>query len=382
MLASLFLLCNICNNGLFTAQAQVVEAKEVVEEGDVETQPMSSSNSDAPTRSKVTPPPSSKAANRRNTYVKQKEGVGGEPLVKPKPDTILAIFKKAGKRALGGGIPGAAAGLIQVVTLMWLRTIMNYQYRYGTGTISAIRTLYAQGGIKRFYKGIQFAVIQGPLSRFGSTAANDGVNALLASLPFTANWGAARGTFIASILVGVWRILLMPIDTCKTVLQVDSTAGFRSLIRKVKAGNVGVLYQGAIANYFSAIVGHYPWFFTYNFLTKAEWVTRSISSKLLRNAFVGFTASLISDCVANFMRVIKTTKQSIATKHSVSYSEAIGMIVAADGWRGLFGRGLRTRIIANGFQSVVFTIVWRGLSDLLNNRAKEGEGGEEEEEEK
>jgi hypothetical protein len=165
----------------------------------------------------------------------------------------------------------------------------------------------------------------------------------LANLAFTADWGAARGTFIASILVGVWRILLMPIDTCKTVLQVDNTAGFRSLVRKVKAGNVGVLYQGAMANYFSAIVGHYPWFYTYNFLSQAPWVIKRVGNSLLRNAIVGFTASLVSDCVANFMRVIKTTKQSIATKHSISYSEAIGMILAADGWGGLFGRGLRTR---------------------------------------
>jgi len=62
----------------------------------------------------------------------------------------------------------------------------------------------------------------------------------------------------------------------------------------------------------------------------------------------------------------------------VSYSEAIGMILAADGWKGLFGRGLRTRIIANGFQSVVFTICWRGISDIINNRSPKKEGAEEE----
>lgn len=88
-------------------------------------------------------------------------------------------------------------------------------------------------------------MIQGPLSRFGSTAANDGVNALLASLSFSQSWGAARSTFVASLVVGLWRILLMPIDTCKTVLQVDSTTGFKNLLRKVKAGKIGVLYQGA-----------------------------------------------------------------------------------------------------------------------------------------
>ena len=45
-----------------------------------------------------------------------------------------AIFQKAGKKALGGGLSGAIAGVVQVMTLMWLRTTMNYQYRYGTST--------------------------------------------------------------------------------------------------------------------------------------------------------------------------------------------------------------------------------------------------------
>ena len=98
--------------------------------------------------------------------------------------------------------PSRALPPHKVLTLMWLRTIMNYQYRYGTGTISAIRTLYAQGGIKRFYKGVQFAVIQGPLSRFGSTAANDGVNALVSLRSFEGGmtggrrgkrWGLVKG---------------------------------------------------------------------------------------------------------------------------------------------------------------------------------------------
>lgn len=49
------------------------------------------------------------------------------------------------------------------------------------------------------------------------------------------------------------------IDTAKTVLQIDSTEGFRSLMRRVRAGKIGVLYSGAIANAVSAILGHYPW---------------------------------------------------------------------------------------------------------------------------
>jgi hypothetical protein len=59
---------------------------------------------------------------------------------------------------------------VQVCSLMWLRTTMNYQYRYGTSTSQALKALYADGGVKRFYKGIGPALFQGPLSRFGDTA--------------------------------------------------------------------------------------------------------------------------------------------------------------------------------------------------------------------
>ena len=66
----------------------------------------------------------------------------------PKPDQpgFSEILRKAGKRALGGGIAGAMAMGINVTTLMWIRTTINYQYRYGLSTGEALRTLYKEGG--------------------------------------------------------------------------------------------------------------------------------------------------------------------------------------------------------------------------------------------
>lgn len=49
---------------------------------------------------------------------------------------------------------------MQVVTLMWLRTTINYQYRYGTSTSVALKTLYAEGGVPRFYRGLGPALLQ------------------------------------------------------------------------------------------------------------------------------------------------------------------------------------------------------------------------------
>ena len=55
---------------------------------------------------------------------------------------------------------------------MWLRTAVNYQYRFGTSTKEALRILYNDGGIPRLYQGLPLALLQGPLSRFGDTASN------------------------------------------------------------------------------------------------------------------------------------------------------------------------------------------------------------------
>lgn len=277
--------------------------------------------------------------------------------------TLSDILKKAGQSGIGAGVSGGIAGIVQVLTLMWLRTLMNYQCRYGTSFKQALTLLYQEGGIPRFYRGLSFALIQAPLARFVSTAANDGVETLLANLQYTKLWGPGLSTIVASVVVGFWRIVLMPIDTCKTVLQVDSVEGFRGLMRKVRAGKISALYQGAGANALSAIAAHYPWFYTFRTLSKSSFLRTFVRSNHLRNAIVGFVSSVISDTFANAIRVVKTTKQALASKHVVSYGEVIAMILAADGWKGLFGRGLRTRILGNAAQSVLFTVIWRGLAD-------------------
>ena len=98
------------------------------------------------------------------------------------------ILEKSYKKALNGGGAGFIAMTFQVSSLMWLRTTMNYQYRYGTTTINTIQTLYKQGGVLRFYRGFGPAILQGPLSRFGDTAANVGMNTYLNSNENTKNF--------------------------------------------------------------------------------------------------------------------------------------------------------------------------------------------------
>lgn len=159
--------------------------------------------------------------------------------------SVGEILQKAGKRALGGGLPGAAAMFCQVMTLMWLRTTVNYQYRNGTSTLQALRTLYKDGGIPRFYKGVGWALVQGPVSRFGDTAANTGALAVFESVPSLQNTPVAIKTICASFTAACFRILLTPIDTMKTMNQVQGARAGSIIAEKIRASGPGVMYNGA-----------------------------------------------------------------------------------------------------------------------------------------
>ena len=116
------------------------------------------------------------------------------------------ILRKALTQAFRGGVPGFAAAIVQIVTLMWLRTLMNYQIKTGKSMTNAFRDLYAQGGISRFYKGLVPALALVPLSRFGDTAANAGVLTVLKGVTFP----IAFQTATASGAAAAWRAVRKP----------------------------------------------------------------------------------------------------------------------------------------------------------------------------
>lgn len=128
------------------------------------------------------------------------------------------------------------AMVLQVLTLMPLRTVMNYQYRYGTTTTQAIKTLYADGGWTRYYQGLIAALVQGPVSRFGDTAANVGILALLQSNGFLKRLPALAKTIFASLAAACFRMILTPVDTVKTIMQTEGKAGLPILRARVSGG--------------------------------------------------------------------------------------------------------------------------------------------------
>ena len=114
-----------------------------------------------------------------------------------------------------------------------LRTVMNYQYRYGTTTTQAIKTLYMDGGWTRYYQGLTAALFQGPISRFGDTAANVGILALLESNSYMKNLPSLVKTVFASVAAASFRMILTPIDTVKTTLQTQGKEGMKILRERV-----------------------------------------------------------------------------------------------------------------------------------------------------
>nr|XP_018266291.1 mitochondrial carrier protein [Kwoniella dejecticola CBS 10117]OBR88449.1 mitochondrial carrier protein [Kwoniella dejecticola CBS 10117] len=266
---------------------------------------------------------------------------------------------KALKSAGGGGLAGAAAMVVQVLTLMPMRTIMNYQYRYGGSLKNATKTLYEDGGFKRYYAGLAAALFQGPLSRFGDTAANAGILALLES--FT--WPVLVKTIAASVASACFRMTLTPIDTLKTTQQTQGGgAGLQLLKQRIKQQGIASLWYGALATAAATFVGHYPWFGTYNWLSAVLPPPHNIFQQLARQAFIGFSASVVSDTASNSLRVVKTYRQ--VHEGDVGYLTAAREIVASEGLLGLFGRGLPTRLLTNGLQGLLFSILWKSFADL------------------
>ena len=276
---------------------------------------------------------------------------------------LKQALKKAKQDALAGGIPGMVAMSTQVLTLMWLRTTINYQYRYGTSTSVAFRSLYNDGGIKRFYRGLVPALLQAPLSRFGDTAANAGVLSLLDNIETTRRLPIPIKTMAASISAAAFRIFLMPLDTLKTTLQVEGSRGISTLRTKIQNHGATTLYHGSLASSAATFVGHYPWFATYNYLDTVIPISQdnTLSYKLGRSAIMGFCASFVSDCCANSLRVIKTTRQT--SQESLTYAQVFQNIIKSEGVLGLMSRGLLTKIMANGAQGLIFSVAWKLAQD-------------------
>jgi len=71
----------------------------------------------------------------------------------------------------------------------------------------------------------------------------------------------------------------------------------------------------------------------------------------------------VSDTTSNSLRVIKVNKQGAI--EGGSYPEIALRIIRSDGISSLMFRGLETRILANGMQGVLFSVLWKYFEEML-----------------
>ena len=157
------------------------------------------------------------------------------------------------------GISSAQAMVFNIIMLMWLQTVTNYQYRHGGSARNAISILWRQGGITRFYNGLGFALIQGPLSRGVAAAANFATLATMAQSPLTAQLPTVVITAVSALIVAVFRLAHYPLDTIKTMSQVEGSGAMAVLRKKVHAHGYRVLWHGASFGVLSNVVHHTLW---------------------------------------------------------------------------------------------------------------------------
>ena len=263
------------------------------------------------------------------------------------------------KSSVQAGVSGGIAMTFQVSSLMWLRTTMNYQYKNGGNMFDTLKLLRNEGGILRLYRGYPFAIMQGPVARFGDTAMNKFANEALKDKHIAIKTGAG------SLGASLWRILIMPIDAFKSNLQIHGKQGVSTLVNKVNKSGPKVLWHGAMASVGGSFLGHYPWFFTYNFLQEnVPKYDGNFSS--VRSMAIGFCSGTVSDVVSNSVRVIKINRQT--ESKVITYSETVSNIIKSDGIIGLMTRGLKTKILINGLQSSVFVLAFDRINRYLNNK--------------
>lgn len=69
--------------------------------------------------------------------------------------------------------------------------------------------------------------------RFGAVAANEAMLLLPGVIPALQRLPPSVNTAFGSLMYSGWRALLMPIDTSKTIMQVDGNAGTSYILSQV-----------------------------------------------------------------------------------------------------------------------------------------------------
>jgi len=266
--------------------------------------------------------------------------------------------------ALKGGLAGMVAGAFQVLCLMWLRTANSHQSYHGGSLSQTFGTLWAAGGVPRFYQGLSFALLQVPAARFGDAFAESVTLAM-----FGAHGQQVPG-FLTSMVVATigsaWRLLISPLDALKTTAQVHGVDAKRALQLRTQHRGTADLWSGASASFVIIWVSSYPWWAVYNTVFEYWSEPSDATMKIVHNGVAGMLASMASDVTSNSLRVLKimraaNTDADKGTLDHVGYLADAKGVLARDGVPGLLFRGLPARMLTGMCQGAFFSIFWNLL---------------------
>jgi hypothetical protein len=283
----------------------------------------------------------------------------------PHQDYISAtLWTRAWNGVARGGVAGFFATVVQIICFMWLRTANTYQIVNGCGLRVALHELYEDGGVARLYQGISFAIIHAPLAKAGMTAANAGVPILLEDYLPSLSASAATITAITAACAALWKVTLIPLEVIRTMKQVNGKSANAALWLRVKEIGIGAVYVGLPATFFQSLVGTYPFLLVVNQLDGVVPTPERTDLQIIRNGIVGMFASGASDLCSNSLKVLRTMQQC-SPDTDLGIKTAAMRVVRSDGIIGLFGRGLKTRLLVNIVQTALFTVLWKLFEQKL-----------------
>ena len=162
-------------------------------------------------------------------------------------------------------------------------------------------------------------------------------------------------TLLASALAALWRVLILPLDTAKTMMAVGGPGSLGSLQLRIQDDGFVTLWSGAIWVAIAAIGGHFPWFVTFNYLDEKIPEMRSRCSKNLRRALIGFCSAVVATLCTNPFHNYKVQSQFAGTRAFGSSS-----ITA----------GFQLRIFTALLSSIMFTVMWQEIQELINRSSR------------
>eukprot|EP01036_Dinobryon_divergens_P033041 gene33041-42750_t len=124
--------------------------------------------------------------------------------------------------------------------------------------------------------------------------------------------------------------------------------------------------EGAIAASAATFVGHYPWFVVYNYLSTSLLSAEQFTDIVHHDSSSLIVLQILSNMDVKALELLRSAfivdgdgDDRSDKSLQMSYVDIAKTIVREEGWQGLFGRGLQTRLLSNALQGMLFSVLFK-----------------------